>query len=276
MVDKFGGIGRKYRGPPGPPGKDAVNLLNWYPISVLRMFRENEECTFYFNTAEDGILYDKDQKPIGLKDRFGEFRDEVTNAICLQNFLKPVKLKGKYYGIPLKNSLYKLSGMIAGIIPPSIMMVAFTFKVSAPLSNEDDYIFTDPYGCRGVTISKKSLNILGSKHRLDLDYYAKEEWNTMIIQYSRITHAGDNQCFFVLNGLKGQFRPRVYDPPKSDHDLYIGGHPEKRNFANIVLANFEVYGKVFDSTKPVPDPIQYVVPDEILQVIQTDMEGRTF
>ena len=276
MVDKFGGIGRKYRGPPGPPGKDAVNLLNWYPISVLRMFRENEECTFYFNTAEDGILYDKDQKPIGLKDRFGEFRDEVTNAICLQNFLKPVKLKDKFYGIPLKNSLYKLSGMIAGIIPRSIMMVAFTFKVSAPLSDEDNYIFTDQYGFRGVTISKKWLNILGSEHRLDLDYYAKEEWNTIIIQYSRITHAGDDQCFFVLNERKGQFRPRVYDPPKSDHDLYIGGHPEKRNFANIVLANFEVYGKVFDPTKPVPDPIQYVVPDEILQVIQTDIEGRTF
>ena len=82
--------------------------------------------------------------------------------------------------------------------------------------------------------------------------------------------------FFVLNERKGQFKPRVYDPPKSDHDLYIGGHPEKRNFANIVLGIFEVYGKVFDPTKPVPDPIQYVVPDEILQVIQTDMEGRTF
>ena len=265
-MDKFGYI-RGRRGPPGRPGKDAVNLLNWYPTSVLRMFRENEECTFYFNTAEDGILYDKDQKPIGLKDRFGEFRDEVTNAICLQNFLKPVKLKDKFYGIPLKNSLYKLSGMIAGIIPSSMMMVAFSFKVSAPLSDEDNYIFTDQYSFRGVTISKKSLNILGSEHRLDLEYYPKGEWNTMIIQYSRVTEAGDDQCFFVLNGRKGSFRPRVYDTPEMD-DLYIGGHPEKRNFANIVLASFEVYGKEFEST---PDPIQYVVPDEIIQLIQNDM-----
>ena len=77
--------------------------------------------------------------------------------------------------------------------------------------------------------------------------------------------------FFVLNDRKGFFRLRAYDPPDID-DLYIGGHPEKRNFANIVLANFEVYGKTFDST---PDPIQYVVPDEILQVIQNDMERRT-
>ena len=112
MVNVYGDKKRGPPGPPGepgPPGKDAVNLLNWYPISVLRMFRENEECTFYFNTAEDGILYDNDHKPIGLKDRFGEFRDVPTNAICLQNFLKPVKLKGGYYGIPLKNWLYKLS-----------------------------------------------------------------------------------------------------------------------------------------------------------------------
>ena len=42
-----------------------------------------------------------------------------------------------------------------------------------------------------------------------------------------------------------------------------------------MLASFEVYGKVFDPTEPVPNPIQYVVPDDILQVIQTDMEGRT-
>ena len=90
-MDKFGYI-RGRRGPRGRPGKDAVNLLNWYPASVLRMFRENEECTFYFCTATDGILYDKDGKPIGLKDRFGEFKSEFTNAICLQNFLKPVKL----------------------------------------------------------------------------------------------------------------------------------------------------------------------------------------
>ena len=40
MVDKFGGIGRKYRGPPGPPGKDALELETWAPNSVLRMFRE--------------------------------------------------------------------------------------------------------------------------------------------------------------------------------------------------------------------------------------------
>ena len=59
MVDKFGGIGRKYRGLAGPPGKDALELEKWTSSSVLLMFRENEVCTFYFNTAKDGILYDK-------------------------------------------------------------------------------------------------------------------------------------------------------------------------------------------------------------------------
>ena len=103
-MDKFGYI-RGQRGPPGPLGWDSIDTFTWSPTSVLRMFRENEECTFYFNTADDGIIYDKDNKPVGLKDRFGEFKykSQVRNAICLQNFLKPVKLDSGYYGISLKN-----------------------------------------------------------------------------------------------------------------------------------------------------------------------------
>ena len=85
MVDKFGGIGRKYRGPPGPPGKDALELETWAPHSVLRMFRENEVCTFYCNTAEDGILYDG-KKPIGLKDRYTDFKPhhKAKNAMSFK------------------------------------------------------------------------------------------------------------------------------------------------------------------------------------------------
>ena len=68
-MDKFGYI-RGQRGPPGPPGRDAIDTFTWTSYSVLGMFRENEECTFYFNTADDGILYDKDEKPVGLKDHY--------------------------------------------------------------------------------------------------------------------------------------------------------------------------------------------------------------
>ena len=78
-MDKFGYI-KGRRGPPGPAGKDALELNTWFPLSMVRMFREEEECTFYFDTETDGILY-KDGQPIGLKDCGGRM-----NAICLQNF----------------------------------------------------------------------------------------------------------------------------------------------------------------------------------------------
>ena len=39
--------------------------------SMLRIFRENEVCNFYFNTVDDGII-EKGGKGIGLKDRLGK------------------------------------------------------------------------------------------------------------------------------------------------------------------------------------------------------------
>ena len=91
MVDKFGGYRRGRPGPPGPSGKNAIQLHEWCPKSLIEMFRKDEECTFYFDTETDGILY-KDGKPIGLKDRFGG-----KNAICLQNFYKPEKIRKVYF-----------------------------------------------------------------------------------------------------------------------------------------------------------------------------------
>ena len=68
--------------------KNALELEKWTPTSVLRMFRENEICTFYCDTAHDGILYDDETgKAIGLKDRYKELKllncGQTENAICL-------------------------------------------------------------------------------------------------------------------------------------------------------------------------------------------------
>ena len=272
MVDKFGGIGRKYRGPPGPPGKNALELETWAPHSVLRMFRENEVCTFYCNTAEDGILYDGKEKPIGLKDRYTEFKPHhksKKHAICLQNFQKPIKLDTKYYGIPLKNSLYKISHIPPiATAQPSIVVFAFSFRADSTLTDEDDYIFTNKNTSRGVTISRNAVNILGAEAKLEL-HYDREDWNTMIIQYSFITDLGKDQCFFILNERRGFFTPRLIK--KEERDLYIGGHPEKRNFGNVVLGSFEVYTKEFDILSP---PSNYVVPNEIIKVLQQDISYR--
>ena len=101
------------------------------------MFRKDEECTFYFNTDKDGILY-KDDKPIGLKDRFGR-----NNTICEQNFGSMIKV-GKVFGIELKDSLYKISDVGDATTPPTICVIALEFKVSSKLTG-DVYII-----CNGV------------------------------------------------------------------------------------------------------------------------------
>ena len=83
-MDKFGYI----RGQRGPPGRRALNIFTWLPMSALHMFRENETCTYYCNTAEDGILY-KDKKAVGLKNQFEKFKRKSNgnkNAVCLQNY----------------------------------------------------------------------------------------------------------------------------------------------------------------------------------------------
>ena len=269
-MDKFGYI-RGRRGLPGPAGRDAVNIFTWYPMSVLRMFREDAVCTYYCNTADDGILY-KNKQAVGLKDQFGKFKWKANgdkNAICLQNFRQPVKLDSGYYGISLKNSLYKISEVPFAFAEPSITVVAFSFRVSATLTDEDHYIFTNKEISRGVAISRNALNILGSTDRLELKYDIND-WNTLIIQYSLITESGKDKNIFILNNEKGFFNLR-YDKTQ-DRDMFIGGHPEKRNYGNVVLANFDIYNRIFDPTNI---PSNYILPDELFRVLNTDMKERT-
>ena len=58
---------------------------------------------------------------------------------------------------------------------------------------------------------------------------------------------------------------------KEELDLYIGGHPEKRNFGNVVLGSFEIYTKEFDIFSP---PSNYVVPNQIIKVLHQDISYR--
>ena len=156
------------------------------------MFRENSACVFYFNTADDGILK-KGGKVVGLKDRFGEIKrkSEIRNAVCIQNFKEPIKLKTGYYGIPLKDSLYKITPEVPTVAKatPTIMTITFSFRLTAPLMQKDHYIVTNEDSSRGVSISKTSLNILGSDGKLEL-LYNYRDWNTVFIQYSLVTKSG--------------------------------------------------------------------------------------
>ena len=58
---------------------------------------------------------------------------------------------GKFYGISLKDSLYKIKDIKTASIQSSIRFIAFAFKIISKLS-EDVTIFINETGTRGVTL----------------------------------------------------------------------------------------------------------------------------
>ena len=177
-MNKFGD-NRRY-GIQGPPGQNAFDMTGWTPKGLLRMFRENTDCSFYFKSETDGILFDDKKQPIGLLNH----GDNDFNAICLSHFYKPVHIHGLFYALPLDHTIYKISKIGTAVLRSSIMFVALTFKVSRKLEPGKDYtIFTNDNGSRGVIISSKTINILGAQTRQELTYDSSE-WNTILIQWS--------------------------------------------------------------------------------------------
>ena len=245
-MDKFG-QGRVKRGPPGPPGKDALNLFVWCPESLLTMFRESESCTYFFNTAGDGIL----PKPLGLKDRYGK-----KHAICIKNFEKPQKYENIFM-LPLKGALYRIDNILLALTPPSIAIFALTFKIGKALTGTH-YIFSNQSKTRGITISE-TLNICGADPLL-LEYY-KDDWNRLIVQYSN-----NGPCFFMLNGRKGFFIKQSEEI--EENILFIGGHPDEKRPANVYITNFEIYGRGYQEKTP------GLLPDEILTLIERNYVDR--
>ena len=252
-MDKFG-QGRTSRGPPGPPGKDSFNLYLWCPSALLQLFRESESCTYYFDTAVDGII--KEGKRTWLKDRFGK-----NNAVCLKDFEEPRKYQDIFI-LPLQGALYKIERIQQALFPPSIVVFAFTFKIAKPLTGEH-YIFTNQTKTRGVFISE-TLNICGADPLL-LEY-EKRDWNRVIVQYSSFDFGG--RCFFILNGRKGFFNKK--SEREMDHILFLGGHPEEKRSADVFISNFEIYSKTYNmETKP-----DYLLPKEITNLIDKSYTER--
>ena len=209
-------------GPPGKKGKDAFELCKWCPISMLRMFRENEACNFYFDAADDGIL----EGGKGLKDRTGK-----RNAMCLQNFEKPIKVDN-IYALPLRGAVYKVKDITLALAPTTIAVVALSFQVLSEANK--GYIFSNTSNTRGVSVTKKTINILGTS--LELEHH--DGWNTLIIQYPCINEK-EMKCSYVFNGDKGTFTQKR---EKTDHTLLIG---EKGKKANVLLGSLELYCKTY-------------------------------
>ena len=250
------------QGPPGEqgkPGKDGFSLSGWTPKALLKMFRENTDASFYFQKGIDSILYEKGE-PIGILNH----GNSDFNAICLSHFHKPVQVHDTY-ALPLNHTIYKITDIGSALVEPTILFVAFTFKLMEKLEEEKDYtIFTNGNGSRGVAISSKTINILGAVHQ-ELPYDSGE-WNTMIIQWSNVS-GGEDECFFYLNEHRWSIRPRKYQ--EDSRDIYIGGHPTSGQCAPIYLSRFDIYLREWSSSHA--EISDYLVPKEMCKLILNDI-----
>lgn len=258
-MNKFGD--KRGYGLPGPAGRDGFDMTGWTPAALLQMFRQSTDVSFYFKTETDCILYDDKHQPIGLKNH----GNSAFNAICLENFHKPVRVHGSFYALPLDHTIYRISGIRAAQVPPTICFVAFTFKISKELEPGKEYtIFTNDTGTRGVVISRKTINILGTQVRQELTY-ASNEYNTMLIQWSNVSY-GEDKCFFYLNDRRGFIRPQKYKDDESTN-IFIGGHPTRGECAPIYLTRFDIYERVWDTIQEE----NYLVPEGICKLILDDI-----
>ena len=256
-MDKFGFI-RGRRGPPGPPGKDALQLDVWCSKSLLHQFQASATCSFYFNTESDGVL----DKKKGLKNRVGDEK----NAICLRGFNTPIKTN-KTYSIPLSvDSCYEITNISSALRPKTVFIVAFSFKLVKAIKDElSYYIFSNTNSTRAVTLRKDWLDIAGCAKGSPQLKYLTTTWNHMVIQYSRVTDQGsDDLCFFILNGRRGSFEPTVFQ--NDARELYIG-HKVKKS-ANIELNFFEVHEKHFKQVDG------YVLPEIFSTLLYKEMQAR--
>ena len=260
MCDKFGSI-RSRRGPRGFPGKDALKLHLWFPESLLKLFQECATCNFYFNNTTDGIYYDGDGKAIGLKN---QSKDE-KNAICEGDFVPSLIKTKKTYSLTLKhNTRFKISNIGAAIKPKSVLVIAFSFKLLSEIKDEESYyIFSNNNGSRAVSIKKNYLDIAGCLDGSPQLLYLPKAWNYMLIQYSRVSAEGADQCFFYLNGRKGFFEPRVY--LEETRDLFIG-HPQLKT-ANCALNCFQVHERHVEFN-------DYTLPDVLSTLLLKDFKKR--
>ena len=251
-MDKFGYI-RGRRGPPGPAGKDTLKIDIWCPQGLLELLRKGAFCHYYLNTNKDGVIGENI-----IKDRTGN----GNNAVC-HGKMGLIKTEGTW-GVMFQTekSYAEISKIVAAIQPPTILAIAISFKCMKPPKGKS-WIFTNESETRGVSIDEQKLDIWGCKDGSPELKYIKHGWNTLMIQYSRVSREGDDHCYFVLNGKEGFFRPEIYE--KESNTLYLG-HPVEKS-ACFTLNSFEVYSKLIEGE-------EYVIPQEFRTFVIRDLESR--
>ena len=265
MINIFGD--NRATGPRGPKGEDAFDLIKWAPIGVKRLFRESELVNIYFNSATDGVIYSKDQKPVGLKNR-----GLGTDAKFLGKKFPEIKqIKYHNYMILLKDSLFEIEPARAATANFSTAIFLFTFKSLGRSVNEPRYLFSNKSGSRAASFEERKikeqyvgvLKIFNSGSTEEI-IFAEGDWTGILIQYT--CKNGVAYCQYRTNDVSGCLDPKPQGS-EIDHKLYIGGHPKKLG-ANHAMGSFELY------YSPITEKEDYILSEKMQKCLLTDVLDR--
>ena len=161
-----------------PPGKNAFDLIKWAPHATKRIFRESEKINIYFDTATDGIVIDKKGKPFGLKIRAGGPAIDLV-----RNFPTIRQIRKGNYMLEPNNSLFEVSPMKTGVISPSLIIFAMSFK-GMSYNVKPRVLFANESLTRGISIQDRNgegfLTIFSSGPSKELSF-DRNEWSTLLI-----------------------------------------------------------------------------------------------
>ena len=144
----------------GDTGKDAFQIIQWFPYLTVQWWRDSSEAAFYFDDLTSGFTISKVGKAkTGLKNhsKIGN-----NNAKSLKYIGKLNKIK-KGFSLEFKNSLYYIEKEEIAEFKPSTSGITISFFVSkAPIGRE--YLIWTPNNDRGLSIENKKIQVWGCKN----------------------------------------------------------------------------------------------------------------
>ena len=218
-------------GPRGPPGKNAVEILKWFPDSVLEMYRKSEIINLNLERGFDVVIYDKDNVPIALKN-YGQGPD----AYSIGKFPTIVKILD-HYVLDLHNLLLVLDPINIGGDGTTVI-IALTFR-SQTLNLTPRFVYTNESGTLAMSVKRqkhKSENILtiySGEAKKEIEFNGGE-WNGLIIQYK--FEMGILHCKYHHNSKTG-FLPDA--STSASRKIYLGGAPTAPGIEYLSIGSYE-------------------------------------
>ena len=238
------------KGEVGPKGEKGDSIIyRWFGDQVLRWFRENENCCFYFSDKND-FIWTQDAIT-GLKSHTLIGND----AISVGDAVKEKTLTNGRLCIAFKNSLFKIPNIVS-VIPQMYTTIALTFH-GDKIRQDKQYILTSSAKDEhAVTLTANKLQVWGStQDPIEFDH-KPNYWNHVYIQW---TNQGDRKGHVYYGNQHKEFTTKMWDHQELAI-MYVGAKPDKQSpfYGDLAMLEVKTVSRKPDE-KALPNEIRKLI-----------------